>query len=64
MSRECYQADNAGFAGGASDELEITWTYPYCNKLNEGSWNPSTTTFENWKIYWEGIRITNIFWKI
>ena len=61
MSRECYQADNAGFAGGASDELEITWTYPYCNKLNEGSWNPSTTTFENWKIYWEGIRITNIF---
>ena len=61
MSRECYQADNAGFAGGASDELEITRTYPYCNKLNEGSWNPSTTTFENWKIYWEGIRITNIF---
>lgn len=61
LGRECYLADNAGFAGGASDELEITWTYPYCNKLNEGSWNPNTIEPQHWKMYWEGIRIANLF---
>ena len=63
MSRECYQADNAGFAGGASDELEITWTYPYCNKLNVAG-TPAQQLLKIGKSIGKVSVLPIFFWKI
>lgn len=51
----------SGCFAGAADELEITWTYPYCNNLNSGSWNPTNITDTHWTTYWEAIRKANLF---
>lgn len=29
-----------GAWSGASDEMNITWTYPMAKEMNRGSWNP------------------------
>lgn len=53
-----------------ADEAEITWTYPFSQKLNDGSWSPNdkSQTDNNNKVYYliynfmyEGSRKLNLF---
>lgn len=54
---------------GASDEMNITWTYPMAKEMNRGSWNPKMlegsssqgTSYAMWWRYYEGIRQCNVF---
>lgn len=48
---------------GASDEMNLTWTYPMCKKMNSGSWDASMIE-ENcniWTELYRGIRQCNLF---
>ena len=54
---------------GASDEMNVTWTYPMCKEMNRGSWNPKMLegsssqgqSYAMWWRYFEGIRQCNVF---
>lgn len=48
---------------GASDEMNITWTYPMAKKMNAGSWNPTmlTDNCDIWTDLWKGVRQCNMF---
>lgn len=54
---------------GASDEMEITWTYPFSHWMTNASWNASNVDnfYDDFKIDymykapWKGIRKVNIF---
>ncbi len=46
---------------GASDEMEITWTYPFAQLMTAGSWSPDVIEQNVWRFNWEGIRKVNIF---
>ena len=58
-----------GAWSGASDEMNITWTYPMAKEMNRGSWNPKMlegsssqgTSYAMWWRYYEGIRQCNVF---
>ena len=46
---------------GASDEMEITWTYPFAHLMNSGAWNADNVEPNIWNFMFEGIRKANIF---
>jgi hypothetical protein len=49
---------------GASDEMNITWTYTLSNKINTGSWNPRVVEeggVAMWQRFWIPIRQLNVF---
>lgn len=46
---------------GASDEMELCWTFPFSQKMNSGAWNPSNLTDNAYRRPWEGIRKCNLF---
>lgn len=58
-----------GAWSGASDEMNITWTYPMSKEMNRGSWNPGMldgdssqgSSYAMWWRYYEGIRQCNVF---
>jgi len=45
----------------ASDEMKITWTYPFAQQMNAGAWNPVNTPSDIWNVNFQGIRKANIF---
>jgi len=46
---------------GASDEMEITWTYPFAHVMTSGAWSPQNIEENIWRFDWEGMRKVNIF---
>src|SRR5690606_12446442 len=34
----------------ASDEMKITWTYPFAQQMNAGAWNPVNTPSDIWNV--------------
>ncbi len=51
---------------GASDEMDFSWTTPYSQNMNNGSWSPNDRgTFSSvstcWYWYYQGIRRSNQF---
>ena len=58
-----------GAWSGASDEMNLTWTYPMAKEMNRGSWNPKMlegdssqgSSYAMWWRYYEGIRQCNVF---
>src|SRR5690606_17527687 len=46
---------------GASDEMEITWTYPLAHVMTSGAWSPQNIEDNIWRFDWEGMRKVNIF---
>lgn len=57
--------DNSGRSpwSAASDELNITWTYPMAKKMNAGAWDATMVdgNCNIWTENWRGIRQCNIF---
>lgn len=45
----------------ASDEMELVWGFPFCQKMNNGSWNASNQMTSIWNFAYEGCRKVNIF---
>lgn len=46
---------------GASDEMELTWTYPFAQLMTAGAWSADVIEQNVWRFNWEGIRKTSIF---
>lgn len=46
---------------GASDEMEITWTYPFSHQMTSGAWNASNIARDIYHFNMEGLRKVNIF---
>lgn len=46
---------------GASDEMEITWTYPFAHVMTSGAWSPQNIEENIWRFDWEGMRKINLF---
>ena len=46
---------------GASDEMEITWTYPFAHTMTSGAWSPQNIEQNIWRFDWEGMRKVNLF---
>lgn len=46
---------------GASDEMEITWTYPFSQLMNAGAWNANNVEPNVWRFMFEGMRKANLF---
>lgn len=45
----------------ASDEMELVWSFPFCQKMNDGSWNADNQMTSIWNFAYEGCRKVNIF---
>ena len=46
---------------GASDEMELTWTYPFAQQMNSGAWNAENAFQGNYMLFSEGLRKLNLF---